>query len=89
MTWTPVAKPTTRNYTNVNPLGKEQYDESSITYDMSTVYYDGVNMNAWTKVAKPTGGILISPGMATGLIMPPTYAIQRGADTWTRVPKPT
>lgn len=56
MSWTPVAKPTSRNYTNVNPAGKTQYDQSDITYDDPNMYYDGVNPSQWTEVAKPLAG---------------------------------
>ena len=53
MTYTKIPKPTSTTYTNVNPLGKQSYDESDIIYDSTTVFYDGVNVNAYTKVAKP------------------------------------
>lgn len=55
MVWTSVAKPSSSNYTNVNALGKEQYDQSDLTYDSATTYYDGINPDQWTEVAKPTG----------------------------------
>lgn len=57
MVWTPVAKPTGTTYTNLNPMGKEQYDQSDITYDSATTYYDGVNMSQWTDVSKPTTNV--------------------------------
>lgn len=53
MTWTPIAKPGAQTYLNVNPMGKEQYDQADITYDSATTFYDGVNMNQWTDVSKP------------------------------------
>lgn len=53
MTWTNIPKPTTQTYTTVNPMGKEQYDQASLTYDDSGTYYDGVNPSQWTTVAKP------------------------------------
>lgn len=53
MAWTPIAKPTAGVWTDVNPQGKEQYDQVSITYDDSNTFYDGVNPNQWTSVAKP------------------------------------
>ncbi len=34
-------------------MGREQYDQSDIMYDDPNVFYDGVNPNQWTKVAKP------------------------------------
>ena len=93
MSWTPIAKPNSTPYTNVNPTGKEQYDQSSITYDDPTVFYDGVNMSMWTDVAKPTDSfsVTITPGMATGLLMPLTYSTTYNisGDSWIRVPKPT
>jgi len=54
MAWTTVAKPGAQTYTNSNPVGKEQYDQSSLTYDDANTYYDGVNPNQYTMVAKPT-----------------------------------
>lgn len=53
MSWTSVAKPGAQTYTNVNPSGKEQYDQSSLTYDESSVFYDGGNPSQWTDVNKP------------------------------------
>lgn len=38
---------------NINPQGREQYDQSNIEYDSATTYYDGVNPNQWSEVAKP------------------------------------
>ena len=55
--YTNVAKPTSSVYTNVNPVGKEQYDESGFTYDDANVFYDGVNETAWTNVSKPVGSV--------------------------------
>lgn len=54
MAWSAIAKPTGRNYTNLNPMGKEQYDQSSILYDDPNTFYDGVNMGQWTDIAKPS-----------------------------------
>lgn len=54
MSWTKVNKPTSGTYTNVNPLGKTQYDQSNIDYDSATMFYDGVNPNQWTDISKPT-----------------------------------
>lgn len=53
MAWTNVAKPNSSNYMNINPQGREQYDQSNIEYDSATTYYDGVNPNQWSEVAKP------------------------------------
>ena len=88
MAWTTVTKPTTRSWTNTNPSGRTQYDQSDITYDDSSIFYDGIDPSFWTKVAKPTNARLITPGMATGLLMPPTYSRQYDASGWTKVSKP-
>ena len=55
MAWTSVAKPTTPSWTNTNPQGREQYDQSDLTFDDSSIFYDGVNVNQWTDVATPSG----------------------------------
>lgn len=52
--WTNVQKPTSSTYSYVNPQGKEQYDQSDITYDDATVFYDGTNPMAYTNISKPT-----------------------------------
>lgn len=92
MTWTKITKPTSRNWTNLNPVGRTQYDQADVTYDSAFVFFDGNNPNEWTKVAKPTGGSLttIIVGTATGLLIPPTYATAHtvATDSWNRVPKP-
>lgn len=54
MSWTNVAKPVGPTYTNVNPAGKEQYDQADILYDDSDTFYDGYNPAAWTDVSKPS-----------------------------------
>jgi len=51
--WTNIPKPSVRSYTNVNFPGREQYDQADVTYDSATTYYDGINPNSWTNVAKP------------------------------------
>lgn len=89
MSWTNVSKPTGSNWTWVNPTGLQTYDDANVLYDDPAGYYDGGNPNAWTDVAKPTGGMIIFPGYATGLITPPTYSREWGADVWTRVAKPS
>lgn len=53
MVWTNINKPGAQAYTNLNPMGKEQYDQSDITYDSATTYYDGVNPLQWTDISKP------------------------------------
>lgn len=52
MAWTNIPKPTGVNYTNLNPIGKEQYDQATLTYDDSSTYYDGVNPNQWSSVQR-------------------------------------
>jgi len=53
VTYTKIAKPTSSIYTIINPIGREQYDQPTLEYDDSGVFYDGVNQGAYTKVAKP------------------------------------
>jgi hypothetical protein len=60
MTWQNVSKPGNQAYTTVNPAGKEQYDQASLTYDDANTYYDGVNMNQWTDVSKPSTNAWVS-----------------------------
>ncbi len=55
--YTYISKPTGTNYTPVNAVGREQYDQSSISYDDVTVFYDGYDENAYTSVAKPTTSV--------------------------------
>jgi hypothetical protein len=54
MPWTNVSKPTASTWTNLNPMGKEQYDQVDVTYDSAIVYYDGLVPNQWTNVIKPS-----------------------------------
>ena len=56
MSWTNISKPTGSSYTRVNPVGRENYDQSDITFDSTTVFYDGVNQAAYTNVLKPITG---------------------------------
>lgn len=65
-TYTNVAKPTSSVYSNQNPVGKEQFDDSNITYDSSTVFYDGVNQTAFSSLAKPVLGPAVLVQSATG-----------------------
>ncbi len=51
--WTNITKPGAQTYTNLNPIGKEQYDQANLTYDDLNTFYDGVNVNQWTNIAKP------------------------------------
>ena len=54
-TYTNIAKPSGTTYTQVNPVGRETYDNSTITFDSSTVFYDGVNQSLYTNISKPSG----------------------------------
>ena len=54
-TYTNITKPSGTSYTNQNSIGKEQYDQSTIEYDDSGVFYDGTNEALYTSVAKPSG----------------------------------
>lgn len=91
--WTPVPKPTGANYTNVNPDGKTQYDQADVIYDDPNIYYDGVDMFAWTDIAKPTGesNNSITVGIANGLLIPLTRSsvTSISISQWTKVNKPT
>ena len=51
--YTKINKPSDASYTNVNPEGKQAYNDSSVSYNDSTVYYNSINPNAYTMVAKP------------------------------------
>ena len=93
MTWTTVSKPTGTPYTNVNAQGKEQYDQASLTYDDSSIFYDGINQTIWTGIDKPTGesSDFITADMATGLLIPLTYSTKHSveASAWIKIDKPT
>ena len=54
MAWTNINKPSANTYTNLNPTGREQYDQADITFDSSSAFYDGVNQSQWSNTAKPT-----------------------------------
>ncbi len=88
-TYTNIAKPSGTSYTRTNPIGRETYDDPTVTYDSSSVFYDGINQLLYTKIAKPLGGAVINAGMATGLLIPLTYSISQYArDAWTKIAKP-
>ena len=53
--YTNVAKPTGVPYTNIN-TAKPIYDDL-ITYDDSTIYFDGIDYAAYTNLAKPTSSV--------------------------------
>lgn len=52
MAWTTVSKPSAQTYSNVNPSGREQYDDPEILFDDPDTYYDGINPNMWTDVSR-------------------------------------
>lgn len=54
MSWVSIAKPTTASWVSLNPQGKEQYDQATLTYDDASTFYDGINPSLWTGVTKPT-----------------------------------
>ena len=49
-----ISKPSGTAYTLANPIGRETYDDPTVSYDSSTVFYDGVNQSQYTNVAKPS-----------------------------------
>lgn len=53
--YTNIPKPSGTTYTNTNPIGKQQYDEPSLSYDDSTTFYDGTNNSLYTNINKPSG----------------------------------
>lgn len=55
--YTNIPKPTGTGYTNLNPIGKQQYDQADVFYDDPSVFYDGVNINMYTNVNKPSGTV--------------------------------
>lgn len=85
MSWISIAKPTGSNWTRVNPQGREQYDDSSVMYSDSNVFYDGVDTSAWTDVAKPT--TLLTWNLATFSWDSADNPWE--SPTWTLVEKPT
>lgn len=85
--WTNIPKPTGLTYTNVNPMGKEQYDQVDITYDDSNVFYDGINPNQWTDVAKPIGGYDV-PWSDMGMVWSEASQSWESSNPWIKVSKP-
>lgn len=57
MAWSNVSKPGAQTYTNVNPQGKEQYDQPDLSYDSAITYYDGVNLAQWSDISKPVSSL--------------------------------
>lgn len=53
--YTNIAKPNATTYTDLNPQGREQFDDIVIAYDDAGIFYDGTDENAYTALSKPTG----------------------------------
>ena len=53
-TYTNITKPSGTSYTQENAQGKEQYDQASIEYDDTDIFYDGINENLYTNISKPS-----------------------------------
>ena len=53
-TYTNINKPTGTQYSNTNSVGKEQYDQATLTYDDAGTFYDGINPNMYTNITKPS-----------------------------------
>lgn len=53
--YTNIAKPTGTPYTQVNSSGKEGFNDSAVTFDQATTFFDGINNAVYTKLSKPTG----------------------------------
>lgn len=87
-TYTNIAKPIGTQYTNSNPKGFEQYDQSNIMYDDSGIFYDGTNYSMYTNVPKPIDGTDMNAGMTMGLLMPLTRKVTTHIPGWTKVAKP-
>lgn len=84
MSWITIAKPASESWIRHNPAGKEQYDESDITYDDVNVFYDSANHNMWTNVSKPN--TLLTWDEAT-YPWDDAESIW-GSPTWVMIPKP-
>lgn len=88
MAWTTVPKPNTSNYTNVNPIGKQQYDQSDIFYDQSDIYYDGFNPNQWSNVDRPLVGYDV-PWSEMSMMWSEADLTWGSGIEWTKINKPT
>ncbi len=56
-TYTNINKPTGTTYTNQNGVGRQEYDQADISYDDSSIYYDGINPSQYTNATKPSGTV--------------------------------
>lgn len=52
--YTNIAKPTGTGYANVNSSGKEAFDDTTVTFDQSTTFFDGINNAVYINLSKPT-----------------------------------
>lgn len=66
MSWTNIQKPTFSAWNNSNPSGKQQYDETDITYNDASVFYDSINPAQWNNVARALGAELVTNGSFAG-----------------------
>lgn len=53
--YTNIAKPSATSYTNLNPLGKQTFDDVTVSYDDTVTTYDGTDVNLYTNITKPVG----------------------------------
>ncbi len=86
MSWTNVSKPTGTSYTKINKAPTEIPLYGSAVYGISK--YGQVNN--YTNISKPTGGITLRKGMKTGRRMPLTNSTNITVNNpWTNINKPT
>ena len=50
-----IPKPTGASYSNVNPVGKQTYDDANTTYDSLNSFYDGIESGVYINISKPIG----------------------------------
>lgn len=86
-TYTNITKPSGTSYTNQNGGGREQYDQSTLMYDDSSTYYDGINPNQYTNISKPANGANYTWSQASFAWSSATFTWQ--SDSYTRIAKPT
>ena len=65
MSYTNIAKPTGTPYTNSNSSGKEGFDDTEVTFDQASTFFDGVSNTAYTNLSKPTGSSYTSVAKPT------------------------
>jgi len=52
--YTNVSKPTGAPYTNVNSSGREGFDDTNVSFDSSSTFFDGINDSVYIDISKPT-----------------------------------